>query len=141
MPTITIDTPAPRPARRRAIAVRLTRWFADRGVDPAHVVIRFVDTGADTVFTGAVPVDALVRDADALPFASVTCCVGPDRDEWFRADLADEIAAALRVTEQTPFVHLEFRPTAPSLVYFARRGRLVRADQPGSPQKQGNQNR
>jgi hypothetical protein len=130
MPTITIDTPTPRPARRRAIAVRLTRWLADRGVDPAHVVVRFVDTGGDTVFTGAMPVDALPHGEDALPFASVSCCVGPDRDERFRDELADEIASALRVTEDTPFVYIEFRPTAPSLVYFARHGRLVRADQP-----------
>jgi phenylpyruvate tautomerase PptA (4-oxalocrotonate tautomerase family) len=139
MPTITIDTPIPRPARRRAIAVRLTRWLVDRGVDPAHVVVRFVDTGADTVFTGAMPVDALPHSEDGLPFASVSCCVGPERDERFRAGLADEIAAALRAAEDTPFLYIEFRPTAPSLVYHARRGHLVRADQPDHMRQQGNQ--
>jgi len=132
VPTITIDTPAPRPARRRAIAVRLTRWFADRGVDPAHVVVRFVDTGGDTVFTGATPVDTLPHGEDALLFASVSCCLDPERDERFRAELADEIAAALRVTEDTPFAYIEFRPTEPDLVFFARRGHLIRADEPAS---------
>jgi phenylpyruvate tautomerase PptA (4-oxalocrotonate tautomerase family) len=139
MPTITIDTPALRPARRRAIAVRLTRWLADRGIDPAHTVVRFVDTGGDTVFTGATPLEALRPEEDALPFASVSCCVGPERDERFRAGLADEIAAALRATEDTPFLYIEFRPTAPSLVYFARRGHLVRADEPDHKPKQGKQ--
>jgi hypothetical protein len=140
MPTITIDTPAPRPSRRRAIAVRLTRWLADRGVDPAHVVVRFVDTGADTVFTGAIPVDALPYGEDGLPFASVSCCVAPERDERFRTGLADAIAAALGATEDTPFLYIEFRPTAPSFVYYARRGHLVRADQPDLTRQQGDQN-
>ncbi len=138
MPTITIETPAPRPAKRRAIAVRLTRWLADRGVDPAHVIVRFADTGADTVYSGAMPLDALPRGDSPLQFAAVTCCVAPDRDEQFREQLAEQIAAALGVTEQTPFFYIEFRPTRPGDVYYARDGRLARADHPAVPTTQGN---
>ncbi|MFL6110516.1 MAG: 4-oxalocrotonate tautomerase family protein [Catenulispora sp.] len=130
MPTITIETPGFRPARRRAVAVRLTRWLRTHGADPAHVVVHFVDTGGDSVFTGGLPLNAQYRGDAPLPFASVVCSVGPDRDEQFRTGLAEEIAAALEATADTSFLYIEFRPTDPGLVYYARDGRLVRAERP-----------
>jgi hypothetical protein len=76
------------------------------------------------VFSGGLPVEALGGSLRA----TVTCCVGPDRDEAFRSDLAGEIAAALGMTRDTAFLHIEFRPTPPGNVYVARNGRLSRAD-------------
>jgi hypothetical protein len=141
MPTITISTPALRPARRRAIALRLTRWLSNSGTDPAHAIVRFVDTPGDTIFSGAMPLDAMSRGEGPVHFASVLCSVGPDRDEHFRAGLAAEIAAALEATEDTPFLYIEFRPTHPSLAYFARGGRLVRADTSTPSPEQGSHTR
>lgn len=137
MPTITIDTPTLPPPGRRAIAVRLTRWLSRRGVEPAHVVVRFVDTPGGSVFSGGMPLDALPRGGSPLHHASVVCCVGADRDEEFRAALAGEIAAALGSTEDTPFLYIEFRPTRPGHVHLVRHGRLVRADEPALPSTQG----
>lgn len=131
MPTITIDTPARPPSQRRAIAVRLTRWFATRDVRPAHVVVRFVDTAEGSVFSGGTPVDALPQGASPYRHASVVCCVGTDRDETFRAELAGEISEALGTTEETPFLYIEFRPTSSSHVHTVHRGRMTRADDPG----------
>lgn len=129
MPTITIDTPALRPAKRRAISVRLTRWLSGHGVTPAHVVVRFIETPDSTVFSGGMPVDALPHGEKGLRHASVTCCVAPERDVEFRAALAEEIAAALDMTPDTPFLYIEFRPTPPGHVYVAHQGRLRRADE------------
>src|SRR5690606_294937 len=42
VPTITITSPELPPRRRRAIAVRLTRWLTGQGVTPSHAVVRFV---------------------------------------------------------------------------------------------------
>jgi hypothetical protein len=137
MPTITISTPELRPARRRAIAVRLTRWLSRSGVDPAHAIVRFIDTLGDCVFSGAMPLEAMSHGDSPVHFASVVCCIGPDRDEHFRSRLAQEIAAALGATEDTPFLYIEFRPTHPSLAYFARGGRLVRADETTPLPEQG----
>ncbi|RBM19448.1 hypothetical protein [Streptomyces sp. PT12] len=131
MPTITIDTPELPVPRRRAVAVRLTRWLSRHGVTPAHVVVRFVDTPPNSAFSGGMPLDALPQGDSQVRHASVVCCVGPERDERFREALADEVAQALGTTEQTPFLYVEFRPTPPAQVYLARAGRLTRAD--GAP--------
>jgi hypothetical protein len=144
MPTIEISSPAlPVPARR-AVALRITRWLADRGIPPAHVVVRFTDLAANTLFSGGLPVDVLAGRSPAagsadspraaagpktVRHASVTCCIGPDRDEAFRADLATEIAGALGLSERTAFLYIEFRPTSPAQVFLADRGELHRADQ------------
>ncbi|MEV1006089.1 hypothetical protein [Streptomyces sp. NPDC049881] len=128
MPTITIDTPALPVPRRRAVAVRLTRWLAGHGVAPAHVVVRFVDTPQHSAFSGGMSLDALPHGDSPVRHASVVCCVGPDRDETFREGLAREVSEALGATGQTPFLYVEFRPTAPSHVYVARGGPLQRAD-------------
>jgi len=133
MPTITIDTPALRPAERRAVAVRLTRWLVRRGVQAAHVVVRFVDTPEGSVFSGGMPLEALPAGTSPIRHASVICCVGPDRDEEFQAALAAEIGEALGANEDTPFLYVEFRPTRPSHVYLLRQGRWCRADEAAVP--------
>lgn len=130
MPTITIDSPALAPARRRAIAVRLTRWMKTRGIHPSHVVVHFRETPENSIFSGGMPLEALPRGENSPPHASVTCCVGPDRDEEFCGQLAEEIGDALGVSEGSPFLYIEFRPTSPSRVYVARDSRLHRADRP-----------
>ncbi|MFY1671568.1 hypothetical protein ACN27G_16575 [Plantactinospora sp. WMMB334] len=130
MPTITIRTVPCSPSRRRAVAVRLTRWLTDHGVPPAHVVVRFEEQPEQTTFTGGLPLEALPHRPGVLRHAAVTCCVGPDRDERFRAGLAAEIADALGAGPDTPFFYLEFRPTSPADVYLAKRGVLRRADGP-----------
>lgn len=125
MPTIVIDTPAVNTAARRSVAIRLTRWFARRDVAPSHVVVRFTEVAPDTVFSGGFPVDALPATDGPFRHAAVTCCLGPDRDDDFRADLAAEIAAALGPVS---FLYIEFQPTSPSHVYVQRADRLTRAD-------------
>lgn len=130
MPTITISTsdlPAP---RRRAIALRVTRWLAGHGVRPGHVVVRFEIADESRVLVGGWPVDALPRPPEGLHHASVTCCVSPDRDDDFRAGLAEQIAESLGLTTATPFFYLEFRPTSPAYVHIAASGPLGRTDQP-----------
>lgn len=129
MPTIQISTTPLRVPERRAVAVRLTRWLSARGVRPGHVVVRFAEDPPSTVFTGGMPVEALPHDPGGLRYASVVCCVSPERDPLFRRALAGEIAEALGMTERTPFLHIDFRPTAPSDVYLAVGGRLTRADE------------
>jgi hypothetical protein len=141
MPTLTISTPELRPARRREIAVRLTRWLSNRGIDSAHVVVHFIAVGGDAIFSGAMPLEAMPRGESPLHFASVVCSIGSDRDEYFRAGLAEEIVAALGMTQDTPFLYIEFRPTRPGLAYFARGGRLMRADEASPPSEQGNHTR
>lgn len=127
MPTLTVETsPLTGPERRR-IASRLTRWFADRGVSPTHVVTRFVDLPPGSLYSGALPVEALARE-DAAISAMVTCCVAPERDTSFLADLADEIAGALGVTTNGPFLSVEFRPTSSAHVYVWRDNKMRRTE-------------
>jgi phenylpyruvate tautomerase PptA (4-oxalocrotonate tautomerase family) len=125
VPTIVIDTPAATGAARRSVAVRLTRWFARHGVTPAHVVVRFTETAPGTVFSGGFPVDALPAADGPFRHAAVTCCLGPDRDDEFRSELATEIAAALGPVS---FLYIEFRPTPPSQVVIGSAAGLTRAD-------------
>ena len=90
-------------------------------------MVRFSAPEASTVFSGGMPVDALPHDEGGLHHASVTVCVGPDREEEFRTELAGEIASALGMNHATPFLYIEFRETDPGDVYLAHRGTLRRA--------------
>lgn len=127
MPTIEISGPDLGVPGRRRVAVRLTRWLTGKGVPSAHVVVRFSVTPPSTVFSGGMPVDALPHGDQGLHHASVTVCVGPDRDEDFRTAFAAEIASALEMTERTPFLYIEFRETDPGHVHLAHQGTLRRA--------------
>ncbi|GLF97027.1 hypothetical protein [Streptomyces yaizuensis] len=128
MPTITINCP-PLPApRRRAAALRITRWLGDHGVRTAHAVVRFEETAENTVFSGGMPLEALPHRGTGLRHASVICCVGVDREEGFRAGLAHCVADALGVDDDTSFFYLEFRPTPRTDVVLGAGGRLRRAD-------------
>ncbi len=130
MPTIHITSDPLPVLRRRAVAVRLTRWLRARGVAPGHVVVHFADHVPNTVFAGGMPVEALGGDPPALNYASVVCCVDPDREAAFRAELAAELAAALGAGSGTGLLYLEFRPTRPDYVHIWRDGVLRRADTP-----------
>ncbi|GGM13680.1 hypothetical protein GCM10010129_67170 [Streptomyces fumigatiscleroticus] len=124
MPTIDILAPDLSVPARRAVAVRLTRYLTARGVPAGHVVVHFTAAEPGSLFTGGMPVEALPAAGPGLHHARVTVCVGPDRDHTFRSELAQEIAAALGMTEHTPFLYIEFRPTDPALVHLADGGRL-----------------
>jgi phenylpyruvate tautomerase PptA (4-oxalocrotonate tautomerase family) len=130
MPTIDIQTPPLTVPARRAVAVRLTRWLKGRGIEARRVVVRFSDSEPGRLFSGGLPVEALPHDGAGPQHASVTVCVGPTRDEEFRAALAEEIAAALGTTGTTPFLYIEFRPTDPALVHLGDPDGLRRADRP-----------
>ncbi|MFF5106729.1 hypothetical protein [Streptomyces sp. NPDC000134] len=133
MPTITITSPElPAPARR-AVAVRLTRWLTARGVVPSHVVVRFVTEPPGSLYTGALPVEALPSAGGdgSLHHAGVVCQIGADRDAAFRDALAAEIGAALKVGPGTAFFHLDMQPAARGDVYVAVDGELCRADRLG----------
>nr|WP_202459098.1 hypothetical protein [Streptomyces sp. SID5464] len=110
--------------------MRLTRWLTAQGVQAGHVVVRFEPTEDGTVFSGGMPVEALPDETDGSGprHASVTVCVGPDRDDVFRDGLARCITEALGADARTPFCYLEFRPTSPSDVYLGAGERLRRAD-------------
>ncbi|MFB9463413.1 hypothetical protein [Streptomyces cinereospinus] len=138
MPTITITTPELSAPARRAIAVRLTRWLTARGVVPSHVVLRFVTERPGSLYTAAMPVEALPSpgDGESIHHAGVVCQIGADRDESFRDALAAEIGAALNVGPGTAFFHLDMQPAARSHVYVAVDGRLRRADRLGGVPEQ-----
>lgn len=128
MPTLHITSCTLTASRRRAVAVRLTRWLRDRGVLPSNVVLTFADHPPNTVFSGAMPVEALGSETAGLRHASVVCQVGPDRDERFRAELSAEVADALGADAGTGFLTIEFRSTRPDHVHVWRAGALHRAD-------------
>jgi len=128
VPTLTLTTSPLRASTRRLVATRLTRWFAGAGVDPAHVVVRFAEDGPGTLFSGGIPVELLPQSVSELQHASVVVQLGPQRDDAFRDELAAQIAGALDLHPDTPFLYVEFRTTSPGDVWIARHGRLVRAD-------------
>jgi hypothetical protein len=130
MPTLVIATHPLSARRRRAVAVRLTRWLSDRGVDATHVIVRFEELEPQAVFVSGFPAGTDASDgAAALPLALVTCYVDPARDGVFRKALVAEIAGALEATEQTNLLYLRFHATHPEDVHTLSRGRLARADE------------
>lgn len=128
MPTLNITSPALPARERRAIAIRFARWFADRGVSPSHVVVTFTEQAPASTFAGGFPAEGMAGRDAGLSHAGVVCCLGPDRDDAFRAELAHEMCQALGADDGTGLVHIEFRTTDPGSVHLWRTGRLERAD-------------
>lgn len=102
------------------MALRLTRWLTARGVQAGHVVVCFEPTEDGTVFSVGMPVEALPYEAGSgLRHASVTVCVGADRDDVFRDGLARCITEALGAErDEDPRAYREFDKEFPG-------GRLV----------------
>jgi hypothetical protein len=142
VPTITITSPELPTRRRRAVAVRLTRWLTRQGVTSTHAVVRFVTEDPASLYAGAMPVEALPATAaaddpagapgESIHHASVVCQIGIDRDEDFRDRFATEIAEALGVGPATAFFYLDLQPTARGHVYVADGGSLRRVDELGA---------
>lgn len=117
MPTVTIDAAPSLTAReRRTFAVRLTRWFADRGVDPSHAIIRFRTIESQSVFSGGLPLE-VIDTAGELRAVLVVCHVSHDRDESFRDELANALHALLDVAARRSLFVLEFRLIDPRHMY------------------------
>lgn len=129
MPTIHITSARLAVTRRRAIAVRLTRWLRMQGVSASHVIVRFAEEEKNSVFSGGLPVEAVSAGAGGPPSAFVLCRISQDRSERFRAELASELVGALQVEGLIPFVYIEFQATSPKDVYLLVDGCLCRADQ------------
>ena len=131
MPTITIQA-ALTARSRRLVALRLTRWLVDEGVPADHAIIRFADLPEDSVFVAGLPAAALPHEPGVPAHAAVSCQIGPERDEDFRARLATEITTALPDGDRIPFIYLAFRPTARADVWIGRHGQVQRADAPAT---------
>lgn len=130
MPTIDIETAPELSGRaRRSVAVRLTRWLADRGVIPAHVVVRFATAEPSTVYSGGLPIEAL-NGGDGLQHATVVCRIAPDRDVEFRDGLAHTVADTLGMNDTTAMFTVEFRATDPADVYLGAGSELRPAGPP-----------
>jgi|GEM_PF-2267876 phenylpyruvate tautomerase PptA (4-oxalocrotonate tautomerase family) len=129
MPSIQISTVPLKTARRRAIAIQLTRWLSAHGVPPAHVIVQFTEIAPGTVFSGGLPLDALPGWRDGRCHAVVTCSIDPGRDQEFRTGLAAELARVLGPAQESVFLYIEFRLTPPGQVYLAGSSGPRRADE------------
>jgi len=125
MPTIDITT-APLPeSRRRAVALSVTCWMRDRGIDQSHVTVRFAPWPDGTVYSGGMPVDALIArhdPTDGPAAVSISCALDPARDEVFRQELAEQLVSALGLGSSTPFFYLELRGVSPCDAYLLHDG-------------------
>lgn len=130
MPTIEIFTTPMPLSHKRAVAVRLTRWFREHGVHAAHVMLRFADEPVNTLFTGGLPIEAMSHGETGVRHARVFCGIDPKRDSPFRDRLAAEIRMALEEFGRMDFLYIEFRATDPSRVYVGGTNGLRRADEP-----------
>jgi hypothetical protein len=125
MPTIDITAAQLPEIRRRAVALSVTRWMRDRGIEPSHVTVRFTPWPTGTVYSGGMPVDALIARHDPMdgPAAvSISCALDPARDETFRQELAEHLVSALGLGPSTPFFYLELRGVSPRDAYLLHDG-------------------
>ncbi|MET0135034.1 MAG: hypothetical protein ABW215_15750 [Kibdelosporangium sp.] len=129
MPTLQITSTALPTSSKRAIAVRLTRWMAGRGIQIPHVVVRFTEEPRNSLFCGGVPIEADSAGTEGPRYATAVCTIGADRDERFRDELARELTDALNAVIRPAFVYIEFRPIDSALVYLALHGPARRATQ------------
>lgn len=112
MPTFTIQSEALAPRAMRHIAVAVTRWCRDRGIDPTHVNFLGDQREPGLVVTGGVP----RRDA-----AVVNIELSPDRSHEFVTELVGEVAAQLHSHLASSWVLIRVSPrsTFDTFVYAA----------------------
>lgn len=111
MPTTTVETPLDQVSFRRRVAKELTFWWRRRGVDPSHVVTRFVPGAADQVYLGPFPNAGGQADT---PFAFVVCVLAADRDPAFRAAYARQVRRVLGPDIPPERVFVAVHPTDPA---------------------------
>ncbi|GAB1333078.1 hypothetical protein [Streptomyces sennicomposti] len=130
MPTVEVTSNPLTPSTRLRAALRLTRFMAARGSDPAHVVVCFRTAEPMAYFAGGMPLTTYEDDTgpeQAARWASVVCHVHPDRDHDYRARLAEEIAQALGVDPDARHLTVHFRPTRPDHVFYLQEGSMTSA--------------
>ncbi|OLR92679.1 hypothetical protein BJP25_21885 [Actinokineospora bangkokensis] len=121
-----MTSPPLTPSARLRAAVRLTRWFAARGSDPAHVVVQFRPAEPMACFAGGVPLSRFEDAAGeqrAAAWALAVCHVHRDRGPDYLAGLAEEVRAALGVVDGHCVVRCE--PTDPERVFSLQDGQMT----------------
>ena len=99
MPTITVLTQRLTEPMLRRFALRTTRWFKDRDVEPSHVVVSAQELKLP-IYTGATP-----RTGTS---AAVICKIGKHRDASFLSDLAEELTDCLRELISADWIQVTF---------------------------------
>ncbi|MEU1941244.1 hypothetical protein ACFW95_34585 [Streptomyces sp. NPDC059474] len=144
MPTVDVTSTPLTPSARLKAALRLTRWLAVHGSNPAHVVVSFRTAEPMAYFAGGMPLttypDGNSEEKQAR-WASVVCHIHPDRDHAYRAELAGEVREALGLAPETAHLMVRFEPTQPDRVIHLESGSMTsgdptpvgRAQEKGSP--------
>lgn len=99
MPTITVHSRCLSEPQLRRFALRMTKWFRNRDVDPDHVVVSAQDLSLP-IYTGASPRTDIA--------AAVSCRVGVHRDAGFLSDLASEITCSLKDLISAEWIQITF---------------------------------
>ncbi|MEU7581650.1 hypothetical protein AB0B50_29080 [Streptomyces sp. NPDC041068] len=128
MPTVDVTSTPLTPSARLKAALRLTRWLAAHGSDPAHAVVSFRTAEPMTYFAGGMPLtkyeDGTGEDRHAR-WASVVCHIHPDRDHTYRAELAEEIRESLGLAADTAHLMVRFEATQPDRVLYLESGSMT----------------
>ncbi|ATL26060.1 hypothetical protein [Streptomyces formicae] len=128
MPTVEVTSTPLTPSTRLKAAIRLTRWLAAHGSDPAHAVVSFRAAEPMTYFAGGMPLtkfeDGTGEDRRAR-WASVVCHIHPERDHTYRAELAEEIKEALGLAADTAHLMVRFEATQPDRVLYLESGSMT----------------
>lgn len=113
MPTTTVETPLTDARFHRRVAKDLTFWWRRHGVDPAHVVTRFVPGAADRIYLGPYAMTH-TPDGHPEPFAFVVCVMAQDRASDLRAACARQIRRSLAPEIPPERVFVAIEPTDPA---------------------------
>ncbi|MFD9903754.1 hypothetical protein [Streptomyces sp. NPDC059063] len=144
MPTVDVTSTPLTPSARLKAALRLTRWLATHGSNAAHVVVSFRTAEPMTYFAGGMPLTTYAEGAaedKRARWASVVCHVHPDRDHAYRAELAEEIRAALGLDADATHLMVRFEATRPDRVAYLESGSMTSGGPPpaGRSQESGPQ--
>lgn len=125
MPTITVHASGLEPRSLRKVAVDLTRWCRDAGIDPSHVVVRASEMRPGTVLVGGMPPNKP---------AVVTCEIGVDRDDAFVEGLTHIVTTKLQevLSLEWILVRIERRTAKETFVFDGRH--LASANQLQTPE-------
>jgi hypothetical protein len=141
LPTVSICCDELTARARRTIALRLTRWFADHGSNPNHVIIHFRPWPCGASFVAGLPAEQLPvqgsQDAPSPPNqgspairrAVVECALAACRPRAYRDALAHCVADVLGVGSSSQFFHLQIHPVDPADAFALINGSLQRANE------------
>lgn len=122
MPKLIVETNQQAASFRQRFARRVSLWLRREGIDINHVIVKFYERPADSVYSGPYAFDQFPHlQGETADFAFVTCDIDRDRPRSFRERLAHYITDCMKSDIPPEYIFIKFQPVDPADFYVGQK--------------------